>query len=107
SVLKHFNVLSAKSYYINKGNKIDPLEIVKQTGLPCFVKPNRSGSSYGVSKVNYVEDLPAAIEKAFTEDSEILVESALTGVEVGVGVYNQRDKIIALPPTEIVSKNEF
>lgn len=107
SVLKHFNVLSAKSYYINKGNKIDPLEIVKQTGLPCFVKPNRSGSSYGVSKVNYVEDLPAAIEKAFTEDSEILIESALTGVEVGVGVYNQGDKIIALPPTEIVSKNEF
>lgn len=107
SVLKNFGVLCANSYYINKGSEINVEEIVKRTGLPCFVKPNRSGSSFGISKVNDMAEMTAAIEKAFTEDSEIIIETALVGTEVSVGVYNKGEEIIALPVTEIVSENEF
>lgn len=107
AVLKGFGVLCANSFFINKGNEIDVEEIVKKTGLPCFVKPNRSGSSFGISKVNEMDDLMAAIEKAFTEDSEIIIETALVGTEVSVGVYNNGENIMALPVTEIVSENEF
>lgn len=107
SVLKGFGILCANSYYLNKGGDINLEEIVLKTGLPCFVKPNRSGSSFGISKVHNMEDLIPAIEKAFTEDSEIIIETALNGVEVQVGVYNNGLEVIALPTTEIVSENEF
>lgn len=107
SVLKNFGVRCANSYYVNKGTEINLDEIIKITGLPCFVKPNRSGSSFGVSKVHEMYEMMPAIEKAFTEDSEIIIERALVGTEVGVGVYNNGNEIIALPPTEIVSENEF
>ena len=107
SVLKNFGVLAANSYYVNKGIEINIEEIVLKTGLPCFVKPNRSGSSFGISKVHNMDEMMPAIEKAFIEDSEIIIETALVGVEVSVGVYNNSDEIIALPVTEIVSENEF
>jgi D-alanine-D-alanine ligase len=107
SVLKNFGVLCANSYYINKGSEINIEEIVKRTGLPCFVKPNRSGSSFGISKVNEMAEMTPAIEKAFTEDSEIIIETALVGTEISVGVYNRGEEIVALPVTEIVSENEF
>ena len=107
SVLKNFGVRAANSYYVNEGTEINLEEIVKKTGLPCFVKPNRSGSSFGVSKVHEMEELMPAIETAFTEDSEIIIETALVGVEVSVGVYNNGEEIIALPVTEIVSENDF
>ena len=107
SVLKNFGVRAANSYYVNKGSEINAEEIVKKTGLPCFVKPNRSGSSFGVSKVHEMAELMPAIENAFTEDSEIIIETALVGVEVSVGVYNNGKEIIALPVTEIVSENDF
>lgn len=107
SVLKNFGVLCANSYYVNKGNEINPLEIVKKVGLPCFVKPNRAGSSYGVSKVHDMEGLLPAIENAFTEDNEVIIETTLVGPEVQVGVYTHGDKVIALPATEIVTENEF
>ncbi|MCB0452058.1 MAG: D-alanine--D-alanine ligase [Aequorivita sp.] len=107
SVLKNFGISTANSYYINEGGEINIEEIVKKTGLPCFVKPNRSGSSFGISKVNEMDDMMPAIEKAFTEDTEIIIETALVGTEVSVGVYNNGEEIIALPVTEIVSENEF
>ncbi|MDN3724268.1 D-alanine--D-alanine ligase [Aequorivita sp. SDUM287046] len=107
SVLKNFGVRAANSFYVNQGSEINLEEIVKKTGLPCFVKPNRSGSSFGVSKVHEMDELMPAIENAFTEDSEIIIETAIHGVEVSVGVYNDGDKIIALPVTEIVSENDF
>lgn len=107
SVLKNFGVHCANSYYINQGNPIDSNEIIKKTGLPCFVKPNRAGSSFGISKVHNLADLIPAIEKAFTEDSEVIIETALLGTEVQVGVYTNGNEIIALPPTEIVTENEF
>ena len=107
SVLKNFGVLCANSFFVNKGSEIDEDEIIKKTGLPCFVKPNRSGSSFGISKVNVMEDLLPAIENAYKEDNEIIIETALVGTEVSVGVYNNGKDIIALPVTEIVSENEF
>jgi D-alanine-D-alanine ligase len=107
SVLQHFGIKCAKSYYLNKGNEIHREEIVKMVGLPCFVKPNRAGSSFGVSKVHDMEDLVSAIEKAFKEDTEIIIETALVGVEVSVGVYKNKDEVVVLPATEIVSENDF
>lgn len=107
SVLSHFGIKCANSYYLNKGSEISLDEIVKKVGLPCFVKPNRAGSSFGVSKVSDMAGLLPAINLAFTEDSELIIETALVGTEVSVGVYNDGDKVIVLPVTEIVSENEF
>ena len=77
SVLKPYGIQSATSYYLNKGEKIDTKEIVKKVGLPCFVKPNKSGSSFGISKVKIQEELLIAIEVAYKEDDEIIIESFL------------------------------
>ncbi len=107
SVLKGFGIKCANSYYVNKGVAYDTTEIIKKVGLPCFVKPNRAGSSYGVSKVNKLEDFEAALSKAFVEDTEVLVETALIGTEVSVGAYMLNNEIQVLMPTEIVSENDF
>ena len=107
SVLKNFGIKCANSYYINKGDMIEIEEIIKIVGLPCFVKPNRSGSSFGVSKVTTFESMLPAIENAFTEDTEIIIETALIGTEVSIGVYKNGSDLFALSPTEIVSENEF
>ena len=107
SVLKNFGIKCANSYYVNKGDAYNIEEIIKIVGLPCFVKPNRAGSSFGISKVNTLEELTPAIEKAFKEDSEIIIETALVGTEVSVGVFKNENEIIAFSPTEIVSENEF
>jgi len=107
SVLKNYGVLCANSVYVNKGNEIDSEEIVKKVGLPCFVKPNRAGSSFGVSKVHTMEELIPAIEKAYNEDHEIIIETALVGTEVSVGAYRKNGEIIVLPATEIVTENDF
>lgn len=107
SVLKSYGVHCAKAYYLNKGDEIKPEEIVKTVGLPCFVKPSRSGSSFGITKVKIIEDLPAAIEFAYKEDTEILIESCLVGTEVSVGVIQYKGEVLVLPATEIVTENEF
>ena len=107
SVLKGFGIKCANSYYVNKGVPFSEEEIVKTVGLPCFVKPNRAGSSFGISKVHTIEEVLPAIEKAFKEDSEIIIETAIQGVEVSIGVYNNKEDIIVLAPTEIVSENDY
>jgi D-alanine-D-alanine ligase len=107
SVLKPYGIKTATSYYLNKGDHIDTAEIVKAVGLPCFVKPNKSGSSFGISKVKTEAELPIAIEVAYQEDNEIIIESFLDGIEVSVGVINYPGKVIVLPITEIVSENDF
>ena len=107
SVLKPYGIQSATSYYLNKGENIDTNEIVKKVGLPCFVKPNKSGSSFGISKVKTENELPIAIEIAYKEDDEIIIESFLDGTEVSVGVIDYKGKITVLPITEIVSENDF
>lgn len=107
SVLKPYGIKTATSFYLNKGDLIDTAEIVNKVGLPCFVKPNKSGSSFGISKVKTAAELPIAIEVAYKEDNEIIIESFLDGTEVSVGVINYKGEITVLPITEIVSENDF
>ncbi len=107
SVLKSYGVHCANAYYLNKADEIVPEDIIKKVGLPCFVKPSRSGSSFGISKVKTIEELEPAIFKAYAEDTEILIESCLVGIEVSVGVIEYKGEILVLPATEIVSENEF
>lgn len=107
SVLKPYGIKTAISYYLNQGDPILENEIIQRVGLPCFVKPNRSGSSFGISMVKESSDLLAAIERAYQEDDEIIIESYLKGTEVSVGVINFKGNVTVLPITEIVSENEF
>ncbi len=107
TVLKQFGIKCATSFYLNKGESYHISEIINRVGLPCFVKPNRAGSSFGISKVNTLKEFENALNKAFTEDNEILIETALNGIEVSVGVFNNGNNITVLPPTEIVSENDF
>lgn len=107
SFLKPYGIKTAISYYINKGDEINEAAIIKKVGLPCFVKPNKAGSSFGVSKVHSQKELLPAMEKAYQEDFEILIEEFLDGTEVSVGVIQYQNKITVLPITEIVSENEF
>jgi D-alanine-D-alanine ligase len=107
SVLKPYGIKTATSFYLNLGDKIDGDKIIETVGLPCFVKPNKSGSSFGISKVKTKDELLPAIEIAYKEDNEIIIESFLDGVEVSVGVINYKGKVTVLPITEIVSENDF
>lgn len=107
ATLKPYGIKTAESYYINLGDKIDEKAIIAKVGLPCFVKANKAGSSFGISKVYKKEDLKAAIEKSFKEDDEIIIEQFLDGVEVSVGVISYKGKVTVLPITEIVSENDF
>lgn len=107
SVVKPYGIKTAISYYLNKGDVIDAASIIKRVGLPCFVKPNRSGSSFGISKVKNTEELIPAIKKAYREDEEIIIESFLKGTEVSVGVITYDSEVKILPITEIVSENDF
>ena len=107
SVLSKFNIPKAKSIYLKKGDLIDENKIVSELGLPFFVKPNQSGSSLGVSRVKDLSEFPKALEFAFAEDNEILIESLLVGTEVSVGVFNFKGKTTVLGITEIISENDF
>jgi D-alanine-D-alanine ligase len=105
--LKEYKIPMADAILIRKGDKLDPLGIIRQTGLPCFVKPNDSGSSFGVTKVKKKEELLAAIEIAFKESNEVLIEAFMNGREVACGVVKTKNTTYVFPVTEIISKNEF
>ncbi len=107
STLKPYGIPTATNYFLNKGDNIDTKEILHTVGLPCFVKANKAGSSYGISKVKTEAELLPAIDLAYTEDDEIIIESFLSGTEVSVGVITYKGKDIVLPITEIISENEF
>ncbi|WPR73043.1 D-alanine--D-alanine ligase [Flavobacterium sp. NG2] len=107
SVLKPYGIKTAISYYLNQGDVVNIEEIIEKVGLPCFVKPNKAGSSFGISKVKSAAELPTAIEIAYKEDNEIIIESFLDGTEVSVGVINYKGETTVLPITEIVSENDF
>ena len=92
---------------IRKGQHYDAERIATEIGLPCFVKPNASGSSFGVTKVKEVGEFAAAMEAALTEGDEVLVESFMPGTEVACGVVKTKNKKIVMPVTEVVSKKEF
>lgn len=105
--LKDYGIPMAKSLLIREGDEYDTAAIIAQTGLPCFVKPNDSGSSFGVSKVKEAQELSPALEKAFGESSEVIIEAFMAGREVACGVVKTRKKALVLPITEIISRNEF
>ncbi|MDR9456543.1 MAG: D-alanine--D-alanine ligase [Salegentibacter sp.] len=107
SVLKAYGIKAATNYFLNKEDRIDSEEIIDRVGLPCFVKANRAGSSFGITKVKKEEDLIPATKTAFREDNEVIIESFLDGTEVSVGVITWKGKVRALPVTEIISENEF
>ncbi len=107
SVLKQFGIKAAKSIHLNKSDIIDIDFIAKEIKLPCFVKANNAGSSFGVSKVYDKGNLQKAINFSFEEDDEVLIESFLDGTEVSVGVYKFKDEVTILEMTEIVSENDY
>ena len=107
SSVKKYKIPSAKSVHLDKGKPFDEIRIIEKIGLPCFVKANKAGSSFGVYKITNKNKLRWGIKNAFLEDNEILIESELKGREVSVGVYKANDKIICLPITEIISENDF
>ena len=107
SVLKPYGIKTAASYFVNHGDVIDVDKIVAKVGLPCFVKANKAGSSFGVTKVYKKEAIYNALDVAFKEDDEVIIESFLDGTEVSVGVITYKGKVTVLPITEIVSNNDF
>ena len=97
----------AREVLVSRGESVDSQAVVEKLGLPLFVKPNASGSSFGVTKVTTAEQIPAAVEAAFKESDEVLIEECIVGREMGCGVVVTADREILLPITEIVSKRDF
>jgi len=97
----------ANSFLISSKKEYLESDIIGKVGLPCFVKPNGGGSSYGISKITKRADLSKAIRNAFSHDKKVIIESFINGTEVSCGVYFDGNKVSALPITEIVSENDF
>lgn len=97
----------AKSLHLFRHTPVSATQILTQLNLPVFVKPNNGGSSIGMSKVNAAEELPEALDKAFKEDDQILIEEFIQGREFTIGVYRSKGEIRTLPFTEIFSQKEF
>jgi D-alanine-D-alanine ligase len=98
----------SKSVLLFKKNFKSPDELVKDLRYPLFVKPNNGGSSIGMSKVNAAsEELGTAIEKAFKEDDQVLIEEFIQGKEYTIGVFKSKGEIIALPITNVITKKDF
>lgn len=105
--LRGFDIPVAKSLLLHSREDFSEAHILGTLGLPCFVKPSDSGSSYGISKVKSADELAPALEKAFAEGETVVIESFLDGTEVTCGVYRKREGVHALPLTEIASNNDF
>jgi len=107
--LKGFGVKVAESVLLRKSQepRAKSQDIVAQVGLPCFIKTNVGGSSFGVTKVKTLEEVEPAIEKAFAEGDEVICEAFMKGVEITCGVYKTKNKAVAFPITEVVTSNEF
>lgn len=105
--LKGFNIPVAKSLFLRSISEFSNQEIIETLGLPLFVKPSDSGSSYGISKVKSESELTDALQLAFKEGRTVVIESFLDGVEVTCGVYRKKEGLHALPLTEIATENEF
>lgn len=105
--LHNFGVKIAKSIHLFKGQEVSNEEVVQRLGLPVFVKPNDGGSSFGVTKVKNESDIQPAIEKAFKEGKEVVIESFISGTEVTCGCYKTDKVTRLLPITEVISENEF
>lgn len=105
--LQGFGIRISDSLLVRKGSDISDQDVIEKIGLPCFIKPNEGGSSFGVTKVKTAEQIRPAIEKAMHESDEVMVEAFMAGTEITCGCYKTRTKEVVFPITEVVSKNEF
>ncbi len=105
--MKSCKVNVSPSIRIRKGDIVDPDRVVRKVGLPCFIKPTDGGSSFGTTKVKTREQIIPAVEEAFKENSEIMVESFMQGTEVTNGYYKTRKREVKLPVTEVIPKSDF
>lgn len=102
-----YNVAKSMVVYKDEAHKISAEKIESELGMPCFIKPAADGSSFGVSKVKTKSDIPAALELAFNESNEVMIESFLQGTEISIGCYATKERLVSLPATEVVTENEF
>ena len=106
--LKGFGIHVADSIYLKSAKQtVVTNEVIQQLGLPIFVKPCDSGSSYGIARVDEEDGLKPAIDAAFEEGRTVVLEAFLDGTEVTCGVYRAKDELVALPLVEIVTENSF
>ena len=105
--LRQLGFKCANSILLYSEVNINEEKIIEKIGIPCFVKPNGAGSSYGVSKVTKKSDLLKSIKNAFSHDSQVIIESCINGIEVSCGVYYNGKEVKSLPLTEIISENAF
>ncbi|PIF05290.1 MAG: D-alanine--D-alanine ligase [Draconibacterium sp.] len=105
--LRSFGIKMAKSYMVRKGQPADKEAILKELGLPVFVKPNAGGSSFGITKVKNAEELLPAIQKAWEESDEALIEQFIEGTEFTCGLVSIGEEKVIFPVTEVLPKNDF
>lgn len=105
--LKGYGVKVAEALMLRKGQTVSDEDVIEKIGLPCFIKPNLGGSSFGVTKVKEKQQIRFAIEKAFQESDEIIIEAFMQGTEITCGCYKVKGKEIVFPITEVVTQNEF
>ena len=105
--LKAFGVRISESLLLRQGQAVSDEDVVEKIGLPCFIKPNLGGSSFGVTKVKTREQIQPAIAKAFSEAEEGMIEAFMGGTELTCGCYKTKEKSVVFPLTEVVTHNEF
>lgn len=105
--LKNFGLNVAKSVYLHKDSRYDINSIADNLGFPIFIKPNTGGSSFATTKVKSIDKMQEAIDFAFTEASDVIIESFISGREVTCGCYKTKDNEVVFPITEVITKNEF
>ncbi|MFL1684774.1 D-alanine--D-alanine ligase [Coprobacter secundus] len=105
--LQSFGFPIAQSVLLRNGESISNEEVIEKIGLPCFIKPNVGGSSFGTTKVKENDQIQPAIQLAFKEGGEVIIESFMSGTEITCGCYKTREHDIVFPITEVISKNEF
>ena len=105
--LKGFGVRVAESLLVNKRHGISDQDVIEKIGLPCFIKPNASGSSFGVTKVKTADQIQPALKEAFAESDDVMIEAFMDGIELANGCYKTKEKSVVFPITEVVSHNEY
>ncbi len=105
--LKGFGVRVAESLKLRKGQHITNEEVQEKIGIPCFIKPNLGGSSFGTTKVKQADQIQPAISTAFREAGEVIIEAFMEGTEITCGCYKTKQKSVVFPITEVVTENEF
>jgi len=105
--LSQCSIKTPKAMLFKKPGEIDLKNIIADIGLPCFVKPNCGGSSFGVSKISNVDELEHALQVALDEDNQVMIEELISGTELTCGLVKLHDRELLFPVTEVISKKDF